>query len=160
MNEQENPSPHLFQRGDFTLNSGSKSTWKIECDALTPADWEGAAELVCLLVGPFRAVVGVPRGGAPLAAALRYRYTAFLPGGDTPAPVLIVDDVLTTGGSMTRLRDRLVADYQYKPGEIVGAVLFARGPLPEWVKAVCPLPECFWLKPTTPTTAAEVAGAP
>ena len=56
--------------GDFTLNSGAKSKWKIECDAFTDADWQGLAQLIAESTAPFHEVVGVPRGGLKLAAAL------------------------------------------------------------------------------------------
>jgi len=35
---------NLFQFGDFSLHSGSKSKWKIECDALTDEDVEALAQ--------------------------------------------------------------------------------------------------------------------
>ena len=31
---------NLFQQGDFTLHSGERSGFKIECDALTSHDWD------------------------------------------------------------------------------------------------------------------------
>ncbi len=62
---------NLFQRGAFVLSSGAKSTWKIECDALTPDDVETLAEMIRQIVVPFGSVEGVPRGGLRLAAAMK-----------------------------------------------------------------------------------------
>jgi hypothetical protein len=61
----------LFQLGDFTLASGASSLWKIECDALTPEDWQALAQMAVEILPPFGEVVGVPRGGVPFADALR-----------------------------------------------------------------------------------------
>lgn len=132
---------NIFQLGDFTLNSGAKSSWKLECDALTDADIAALAEMIRLMVGPFSVVSGVPRGGLRLEIALR-------PFVSLAGPLLVVDDVLTTGNSMIRHRDSLIV-----PGldtqRAIGAVVFARGQCPSWVKAVLQMPECFWLQPRT-----------
>lgn len=107
----------LFQRGDFTLHSGEKSGIKIDCDALTDADLDTLAWMIVNRVPKFRWVEGVPTGGLRLAQALkRYQQTG---GG-----LLIVDDVLTSGGSM---------EQQRAGREAVGAVLFARRQPPDWV---------------------------
>lgn len=129
----------LFQLGDFTLNSGAKSAWKLECDALTDGEIYALAKMTALMVGPFSNVYGVPRGGLRLAAALK-QYCSLA------GPHLIVDDVLTTGGSMERRKDALLSGIE-KPPQVVGAVIFARGQLPMWVKALFNMPECFWIKP-------------
>jgi orotate phosphoribosyltransferase len=137
----------LFQFGDFTLNSGAKSLWKLECDALTDEDWKALARMVHLMVGPFSSVEGVPRGGLKLAEHLK-------PLTSKSGPHPIVDDVLTTGGSLTKAYD---AYLKRTPGGLkgvrrlgdypTGAVVFARGPCPFWVKAVFQMPECFWVQP-------------
>ncbi len=141
--------PNLFQLGDFTLNSGAKSKWKLEADALTDEDIQTLAEMIRQLVGPFRSVEGVPRGGIRLAEALA-KYTG-LDGAH-----LIVDDVLTTGGSMDRTRltyNETHPEYQLKQygvyGNVKGAVVFARGQCPSWIKSIFQMPECFWIKPRT-----------
>ena len=128
---------NLFQWGLFTLNSGAKSAWKIECDALSIDDWAALAEMVRQMVGPFSTVEGVPTGGLLLAQALK-PYTSKLPD----MPHLIVDDVLTTGGSMERLKT--VSGGQFR--NIMGAVIFARGPCPHWIKPLFQMPQCFWLE--------------
>jgi hypothetical protein len=137
----------LFQLGDFTLNSGAKSRWKLECDALTPGDIEALAEMVRQMVGAFSSVEGVPRGGLRLAEALK-------PFAGISGPHLIVDDVLTTGGSMERTRDaywlrKYGPGSAVKVGDPVGTVIFARGQRLPWVSALFQMPECFWLKPRT-----------
>lgn len=109
---------NLFMLGDFTLNSGVKSRWKIECDALTDDDWLGLAELIRIIVGPFSNVIAVPRGGNKLCDVVMDFDTV------ERAPLLIVDDVFTTGGSLKRLIDRLPGPFC---DGIVAAVAFARG---------------------------------
>ena len=37
---------NLFQLGKFTSHAGKELNWKIECDALTDADWECLAEMI------------------------------------------------------------------------------------------------------------------
>lgn len=109
----------LLQRGRFRFNSGLISPFKIECDALNEEDWATAAMLVVARVDPFGKVEGVPSGGVKLASALQQYVSA--------GPLLIVDDVLTTGGSMERHRDRRDA---------IGAVLFSHGTLLDWVTPI------------------------
>ena len=110
---------NLFQLGQFVLNSGVTSQWKIECDALTDSDIETIASMLVPLLWEFSHVEGVPRGGERLAEALRVHQT---PG---KGGLLIVDDVLTTGGSMDRWRnDRMEAQ---------GAVIFARQLPKRWI---------------------------
>jgi orotate phosphoribosyltransferase len=115
----------LFQRGDFTLHSGQKSGWKIDCDALTDGDWEALAAMLAERLPPFGVVTGVYRGGLKLAEALRQYRNPSVPRA------LVVDDVLTTGASMEGAAPAVAARY---PGyEVAGAVVFARGPCPDWV---------------------------
>lgn len=116
----------LFRRGRFRLNNGEESWFKIDCDALSDEDLDTLALLVAedSRVGTFHKVEGVPTGGLRFAKALeRYALSKYT---DAQNPrVLIVDDVLTTGGSMERQRagrDR-----------VQGVVIFARGKCPDWV---------------------------
>lgn len=111
----------IFKSGAFTSHSGVLLPDKIECDALMVGDWGCMAAWVARHM-TFQNVVGVPRGGLEFAAALQ-QYCK--PDGHWH--VLIVDDVLTTGASMERMRE------QY-PGA-AGAVIYARGQLPDWVIA-------------------------
>lgn len=109
---------NLFQLGNFTLHSGAKSDWKIECDALTAEDWEALARIAVERIPPFGKVEGVPRGGFPFQDALSKYAT---PGLET---LLIAEDVTTTGDSMEKTRNGRDA---------IGVVVFCRGHCPEWV---------------------------
>jgi orotate phosphoribosyltransferase len=113
--------PHLFDHGRFVLHSGRESDWKVDCDALADHDWAALAVIAADRLPPFGSVEGVPAGGLKLAAALEPFSTG------APGPVLIVDDVLTTGRSMEEQRAGRAA---------VGFVLFARGEPPPWVRAM------------------------
>ena len=110
----------LFKSGTFTSHSGVHLPDKIDCDALTKADWDTLAAWVAQRVD-FKAVIGIPRGGLAFAAALQ---PYCKPKGCT----LIVDDVLTTGASMEETR-------KIVKGLSCGVVVFARGQLPNWVIA-------------------------
>jgi len=118
--------PALFQWGPFTLHSGGTSSFKIECDALTDGDWRTLAHLLAERIGPVDHIAAVPRGGFRLADALASVVT-WVVGG----PILIVDDVLTTGASMEAARRRYIETGEWR--EIRGAVVFARGPVPAWI---------------------------
>jgi len=114
----ENSSSTLFALKSFTSHSGLALDWKIDCDALTPGDLRCLSFIIVEHFKVVGRVVGVPQGGIPLANAL-WKYGS--EGGKT----LIVDDVLTTGMSMEKMRER-------HPGAL-GVVIFARGPCPDWV---------------------------
>lgn len=108
----------LFNIGDFRLHAGRRSTFKIDCDALTWGDLEALANLITKRLPSFGSVEGIPRGGLRFAECL-YEYK-------TEGPTLIVDDVYTTGTSMLEA----AADH-VEP--VLGAVIFARSLPPEWV---------------------------
>jgi hypothetical protein len=113
----------LFQLGYFVLHSGARSRWKIECDALNPEDWEALATIAVEFLPAFGAVEGVPRGGMPFADALRVHITH--------GPLLIAEDVTTTGASMEAWRDGR---------EAIGVVAFCRGECPDWVVPLFRMP--------------------
>ncbi len=129
---------NLFQLGRFVLNSGAVSEWKLECDALTIEDWKALGKMILKIVGPVSEVFGVPRGGLALEEAIK-------PHLSTMGRKLIVDDVLTTGGSMERLRDRLTTEKQIPYYDFTGAVVFARGKCPEWISPLFQMPKPLWL---------------
>lgn len=129
--EQLTQRASLFQKVNFVMASGKPGTWKIECDALTPADWEGLAHIAVQYLPPFGDAAGVPRGGWALSAALQQYRT---PDCDT---LLVVDDVWTTGGSMRKFIEGLAT----APGRpITGLVAFARNAPAPWVRALFRMP--------------------
>jgi orotate phosphoribosyltransferase len=110
---------NLFQSGIFKLHSGKTSRFKIECDALTDADWATLAEMIAMRAGAFGSVFGIPRGGVKLAEQLE----RFI----TTGPRLVVDDVWTTGGSMLEVLNH---------GDDAGFVVFARNTPTHGVRAL------------------------
>lgn len=109
----------LFKHGAFTSHSGLRLPDKIDCDALTEADWATNAAWVATRM-KFGKVIGIPSGGLPFAKALE-RYA-------TEGPTLIVDDVLTTGRSMEEARR--------EHPDALGVVLFSRtAEVPRWITA-------------------------
>lgn len=137
---------NLFQLGDFTLNSGHKSSWKIECDSLTDDDWATLAKMISQIVEPFDIVEGIPNGGLKLAVALQSYSTrgAFRH--------LLVDDVLTTGKSMNQRKMQITKlpnadDDIIGERKVIGVVLFARGECPKWIRPLLQMPKELWPPP-------------
>lgn len=114
----------LFMLGDFKLHSGRYSRFKIDCDALTEADWDTLAFIGMEKLGwpDFYAVLSVPRGGDRFAVALEKYKKNY-------GTVLLVDDVLTTGQSIEAHR-------RQSPAIKYGLVVFARGECPSWVTPI------------------------
>lgn len=134
---------NLFQAGDFQLASGRRSRFKLDCDAMTPVDWNAVVAMLLEVLPPFRQVVGVPGNGELLADGLR----PF--GADDSNVFLVVDDVWTTGASMeaTAAQVRQISDEDWGGKlQIVGAVLFSRGPHPDWVVPLFVLNPKLWSK--------------
>ena len=113
----------LFQTGHFKLHSGQESDFKIECDALTDEDLDTLALILSKRL-KFRKVLGVVRGGIRFADALR-KYEI----NDDSLPVLIADDVLTTGSSMLNMQKKIDAP-------TIGVVIFARSLCPDWIMPI------------------------
>ena len=123
---------NLFQSVNFRSHSGLDLTWKIEMDALTAPEWYTLSQMILDLSTPFREVIGIPRGGVHLGQLLNQHGT-----GKSTDPILIVDDVLTTGGSMEEYkRSRAFRN----PTKYIGWVVFARGYPPSWCKALFQMP--------------------
>lgn len=122
----------LFQLGPVTLASGEQSSWKIECDALTKDDWKALAAIAVERLPSFGGVAGIPCGGLPFARELEHYITS--------GPLLICDDVWTTGGSMKKFIDSSAEARLLKavfPTDIViGVVAFARFKPEPWVTAL------------------------
>ena len=123
----------LFQSVNFKSHSGLNLTWKIEMDALTEQDWFTIKKMIMEITPPFREAVGIPRGGVKLGDLLNEHAT-----GKEGDPICIVDDVLTTGGSM----EYFLTQYQRnrRPFTAIGWVVFARTQCPPWVKALFQMP--------------------
>ena len=123
----------LFQSVNFKSHSGLNLTWKIEMDALSEQDWFTIKKMIMEITPPFREAVGIPRGGVKLGDLLNEHAT-----GKEGAPICIVDDVLTTGGSM----EYFLTQYQRnrRPFTAIGWVVFARTQCPPWVKALFQMP--------------------
>ena len=122
----------LFQRIDFTSHSGLDLTWKIEMDALTRDEWECIAHMIFELSPPFKEAIGIPRGGVKLGKLLNLHGT-----GKREDPICIVDDVLTTGGSMNEFKTKR---HWRNPTNFIGWVVFSRGQTPHWVNALFQMP--------------------
>jgi len=106
----------LFQDGDFTSHAGLPLKWKLECDAISPNEWRCIAKMIMdYQTEPFRAAVGIPRGGVPLGFALNAYAT------DNPDhKLLICDDVYTTGTSFKEYCE------EYNHTDVYKWVLFSR----------------------------------
>lgn len=122
----------LFNSGKFTLHSGQTADFKIDCDALSDEDWYALGEQLARRLPSYSAVVGIPTGGIKLAGVMK-QWTS----PNKNDPILIVDDVLTTGVSMSQMRVQ-------RRGQVdaIGAVVFARGPVPDWIVPLFRLEPC------------------
>ena len=129
---------NLFQSMNFTSHSGKKLNWKIECDGISNEEWATLAEMIYEYEPRnFGEVVGIPRGGVPLAEKLQGYAT-----GNGMDPILIVDDVLTTGGSMNTFQMDYFRNRDPRRGYI-GWVVFSRIPLEHangWISSLFTMP--------------------
>lgn len=126
----------LFQQGKFTLHSGGESFWRIDCDDMTDAEIGIFARIIAAKVGAFASVDCPPShfgSAAPRLAEAMRQYKTYIPLD----PILIVDDVLTTGSSMEETRQKYIVHLPERLRRpIIGAVMFARGECPDWVYPV------------------------
>ena len=133
MTSNEIIKPDLFQSRNFKSHSGLNLSWKIECEAFSDPEWFTISKMIMELSPPFREALGIPRGGVKLGDLLNEAAT-----GKESDPVCIVDDVLTTGNSMTEFRDSSVRKRIWPPP--IGWVVFARIQPPPWVTALFQMP--------------------
>ena len=91
----------LFQSIDFKSHSGLELKWKIECDALSDPEWFTISQMIMEIAPPFKEAIGIPRGGTKLGSLLNQYGT-----GKREDPILLVDDVLTTGESMKEFKTK------------------------------------------------------
>jgi len=111
----------LFQTGKFTSHAGLQLNWKIECDAISDDEWNCFASMIMEYEKrPFSKVVGIPRGGKKLEDAL----TPYATGGNHP--ILIVDDVWTTGTSFKEFTSIQLIEDDIKNYTWFGWCIFAR----------------------------------
>lgn len=112
---------HLLKFGWFVTHSKFQLPWKLDLESgLDDGDWDSIAKIIAWKFA-FRSVYGIPKGGERLAKALD-------PYCEPGYPVLIVDDVLTTGRSFLEAKAALG-----DPEPCIGIVVFARGWCPDWV---------------------------
>ena len=123
----------IFQKVDFKSHAGLDLSWKIECDGVSKKEWKCLTEMIMdYEKRPFQSAIGIPRGGVVLGSYLN-QYSTENPDD----PILIVDDVLTTGGSMEEFkRERMFRN----PTKYIGWVVFARGFPPQWCRALFQMP--------------------
>ena len=121
----------LFQEYNYVGHAGGNLTWKIECDALTSNEWNVLANLILHYEKrPFRVAVGIPTGATELGNILNQHAT-----GEAHHPVLVVDDVYTTGTSFREFKEA-----NYKDEHIIQWVCFARKPTTHDVNALFTMP--------------------
>ena len=122
---------NIFQQVDFKSHAGLDLRWKIECDGVSKKEWKCLAEMILdYEKRPFQSAIGIPRGGVFLGALLNEYSTQKFDD-----PYLIVDDVLTTGGSMVDFRKE-----HFSGKETFGWVVFARGFPPQWCRSLFQMP--------------------
>ena len=113
--------PALFIQKDFTMHSGGKGFFKIECDSLNNEELDTLALIGVKTIEELysnkkiRRVHGIPEGGIRLAEAFENHIDE--KNGELD---LIVDDVYTTGNSMREARKELEWETP------IGIVIFSR----------------------------------
>lgn len=107
----------IFQKGTFRSHSGLTLTGKIECDNLTIDDLECLCSWIVEKWGAeWCGVYGIPTGGSALAEVFLSTFFVYNPD----MPVLILDDVYTTGASIAEARSK------FGHQETMAVVIFAR----------------------------------
>lgn len=123
----------LFQRGDFTFSSGTRSPIKFEFDQASDEDIEFFALIGAHQVCDFGTVIPAPKGksGSPVDNAKRLADALRKYARNNGVP-LIVDDVWTTGKSMEACRIENMRPHPFQP---IGWVAFAYERPASWVTA-------------------------
>ena len=122
---------HLFVEEDFKSHAGLDLHWKIEMDALDEAEWKCIARMIMeYQTEPFQSAIGIPRGGLKLSVYLNDYSTQ-----NNNDPYLIVDDVLTTGGSMEEFKKEY-----FDNKKVFGWVVFGRQKSSDWVRTLFQMP--------------------
>jgi hypoxanthine phosphoribosyltransferase len=123
----------LLVQKTFIMHSGETGNFKIECDALTDEDIDTISWIIMQKYEKegIKNVYGIPRGGIKLSNSLEKYWN---PKGSIR---LIVDDVFTTGRSMSEAREKLGWD------NAKGVVIFARKKTPEWITPVFSMDKFF-----------------
>ena len=114
----------MIELGEFKSHSGLILPWKIDCDDFSDNDIRALASIIASKFN-FSDVYGIPRGGTRLADALS-KYSI----SNSKYPLLIADDVLTTGLSMEQAKQDLSKD-------AIGVVIFSRKTvIPNWIHPI------------------------
>ena len=109
----------IFQTGSFDTPQGIVP-WQIACEHLKLDDWEALAIMLSEMISPFGLVEAASPGGQAFANSLLKHAST--------GPLLIVDDVLTTGRTMEKAR---------AGRRSTGAVVFSQGPVvPGWITPI------------------------
>ena len=131
MKENVGRHTNLFVEETFVGHSGGTLHWKIEMDTLTDVEWKCIAKMIMEYeTRPFQAAIGIPRGGLTLSMYLNDYSTQ-----NPKDPYLIVDDVLTTGGSMEEFKKEY-----FDKNKVFGWVVFSRQRPPDWVRTLFQMP--------------------
>lgn len=123
----------MFQKIDFISHSGLPLTWKIECDAINENEWAALAHMIREYEpAKWQKAVGIPRGGLALAHELN-KFSTSNPND----PILIVDDVYTTGKSF---HDFIASKIEYDQSIICWCVFARKKPIDDMIKALFTMP--------------------
>lgn len=125
----------LFQWGHFNLHSGDKTWWRIDCDALSDSEIELFAKMISEKVGRFNSVVSPSSHPGSSVHKLKDALKPYCdPRVSDPGIIyLIVDDVMTTGVSMTEVFGQISPH----AAVVKGAVMFQRGSVDiDWIKSI------------------------
>ena len=129
----------LFQRYDYKSHANLDLTWKLECDAISDGEWSVLARIISELESrPFSDVVGIPRGGVKLENEM-LNYVS----GNKNDPVLIVDDVWTTGTGFKEFVGIHVIEKMTEHVGWFGWCIFARTQTSNHVTALFQMPETY-----------------